>query len=80
MDGMKTPPLVLDQGLWGEVLKLIVLEGRPGTRAYGVEIHCLAYCVFDEMIYSVADHGQGSGMYGGGCYIKEAEARNFSQL
>lgn len=73
MDGMKPPPFVLDRGLWRGVLNLVVLECRPGPRAYGVEIHCEAYGAFDEMIYSIADHGDATGRYDGGIYIKEAE-------
>lgn len=73
MDGMKAPPSVLDRGLRKDILNLIVLECVPGTRAYRIEIKCLAYGAFDEMTYSIANHGGGTGMYGGGVYIKEAE-------
>jgi hypothetical protein len=74
MDGMKAPPFVFSQGTWCGVLNLIVLECAPGTRAYGVEIFdCQAYVAFEEMIYSVANHGDKAGNYDGGVYIKEAE-------
>jgi len=76
MDGMKAPPDVLDRGVWRGVLSLIVLEStfeNPGSRAYRVEVVCEIYAAFDEMIYSIAKHGDGSGMYDGGVYIKEAE-------
>ncbi len=72
MDGMKTPPFVLDRGLRRGILNLIVLEGTPGGRAYGLEIRCEIYAAFEEMIYSTAGHGDGSGGYNGGVYIKEA--------
>jgi hypothetical protein len=73
MDGMKAPPFVLDRGLWRGVLSLIVLECPPGVRAYGVEVECQIYAAFEEMIYSIAHHGDGSGTYRGNVYIKEAE-------
>jgi hypothetical protein len=72
MDGMRAPPLVLDRGLWRGVLNLVILEYAPGTRAYGVQIRCETYGAFEEMIYSIAGHGDGSGRYDGGVYIKEA--------
>jgi hypothetical protein len=34
---------------------------------------CEIYVGFDEMIYSIADHGGTTGGYDGGVYIKEAE-------
>jgi hypothetical protein len=74
MDGMRTPPFVFSRGTWRGVLKLIVLECAPGTRAYGVEIlGCQVYAAFEEMIYSIANHGDRAGVYDGGVYIKEAE-------
>jgi hypothetical protein len=76
MDRMKAPPFVLDRGLWRGVLNLMVLECAPGVRAYGVEIKCDIYCAFEEMIHSIAHHGDGSGMYRGDVYIKEAENSN----
>jgi hypothetical protein len=72
MDGINRPPFVLDRGLNRGILHLIVLECTPGTRAYGVEIQCQAYGAFEEMIYSIADHGDVSGAYDGGVYMKEA--------
>ena len=74
IDGIGRPPFVLDRGLWRGVLSLIVLEARPGTRAYGVEVPCQIYGAFQEMIYSIAAHGDGSSRYDGGAYIKEAES------
>jgi hypothetical protein len=74
MDGMKAPPFVFSQGTWRGVLNLIVLECAPGTRAYGVEIFgCQVYVAVEEMVYSVAHHGDGTGVYNGGVYIKETE-------
>ena len=72
IDGIERPPCVLNQGLWRGVLHLIVVSPQPGLRAYGVEVQCEAYAAFEEMIYSVANHGQGGG-YDGGVYIKKAE-------
>ena len=76
MDGIKAPPSVLGRGLWRGVLNLIVLECAPGVRAYGVEIKCEVFGGFEEMIYSIANHGDGSGIYRGDVYIKEAENSN----
>lgn len=73
IDGIERPPYVFDQGLWRGVLYLIVLAPNPGRRAYGIEIDCEIYGGFDEMIYSVADHGDRAGVYDGGVYVKEAE-------
>lgn len=73
MDGIKAPMFVLDRGLWRGVLRLIVLECAPGVRAYGVEMNCRVYAAVEEMIYSTASHGDGSGIYRGDVYIKEAE-------
>lgn len=72
IDGIERPPFVFDQGLWRGVLHLIVLAPSPGLRAYGVEMPCEVYAGFEEMIYSVADHGDKGGAYDGGVYIKEA--------
>ena len=55
------------------MLYLIVLAANPSLRAYGIEMSCEIYAGFDEMIYSVADHGGGTSSYDGGVYIKEAE-------
>jgi hypothetical protein len=79
MDGMRPPPFALDRGMWREVLHLIVLECSPGTRAYGVKIDCQIYGAFEEMIYSIAKHGDGSGAYRGDVYIKEAEHSSLLQ-
>jgi len=73
IDGIERPPFVFDQGLWRGVLYLIVVAPRPSLRAYGVEMSCEIYAGFEEMIYSVADHGGKTGIYDGGVYIKEAE-------
>ena len=73
IDGIERPPFVFDQGLWRGVLYLIVVAPKPSLRSYGVEIRCEIYAGFEEMIYSVADHGDKTGIYGGGVYIKEAE-------
>jgi hypothetical protein len=73
IDGIECPPWVFDQGLWRGVLYLIVLAGNPSFRAYGVEMSCEIFAGFDEMIYSIADHGDKTGACDGGVYIKEAE-------
>jgi hypothetical protein len=74
IDGIERGPFVFDQGLWRGVLYLIVVAPNPGLRAYGIEISCEIYSGIEEMIYSVADHGdKATGRYGGGVYIKEAE-------
>jgi hypothetical protein len=73
IDGIERPPCVFDQGLWRGVLYLIVVAPNPSLRAYGIEMSCEIYAGFDEMIYSIADHGGKTGAYGGGVYIKEAE-------
>jgi hypothetical protein len=73
IDGIERPPFVFDQGFWLGVLHLIVVAPKPSFRAYGAEITCQIYAGFEEMIYSVADHGGGTAMYDGGVYIKEAE-------
>jgi hypothetical protein len=74
IDGIERPPYVFGQGLWRGVLHLIVLAPKPSLRAYGVEIACEIYAGFEEMIYSVADHGAGrTSFYNGDVYIKEAE-------
>jgi hypothetical protein len=56
------------------VLHLIVVAPEPSRRAYGIEISCEIYAGYDEVIYSIADHGDRAGMYAGGVYIKEAES------
>jgi hypothetical protein len=73
IDGIERPPFVFDHGLCRGVLHLIVVAPNPGLRAYGIEIRCEIYAGLEEMIYSVADHGGGTGCYDGGVYIKEAE-------
>jgi hypothetical protein len=76
MDGMKAPPFAFSDGTWSGNLKLIISDGA-GTRIYGVEvIDCQIYAAFDEMIYSIADHGNRGGRYDGGVYIKEAHNSN----
>jgi hypothetical protein len=73
MDGMRSH-FALDRGLWKGVLHLMVVEDYPGgSRAYGVKLQCEAYAAFEEMVYSIADHGAASGTYDGDVYIKEAE-------
>jgi hypothetical protein len=73
IDGIERPPWVFDQGLWHGVLHLVVVAPEPSRRAYGIEISCEIYAGFEEVIYSIADHGDRAGMYDGGVYIKEAE-------
>jgi hypothetical protein len=73
IDGIERPPFVVDQGLWRGVLYLIVVAPNPSLRAYGIEMSCEIYVGFEEMIYSIADHGGKTGRYDGGVYIKEAE-------
>ena len=73
IDRIERPPFVFDQGLWRGVLHLIVVAPNPSLRAYGIEMSCKIYAGFEEMIYSVADHGGRTGFYDGGAYIKEAE-------
>jgi hypothetical protein len=73
---MKPPPTVVDMGMRNGVLNLIVLEcafENSQSRAYRVEISCEIYAAFDEMIYSIANHSDGSGRYNGNVYLKEAE-------
>ncbi|HEY0115949.1 MAG TPA: hypothetical protein VGB54_09525 [Allosphingosinicella sp.] len=72
MDGIERPPFVFDQGLWRGVLHLIVLSPRPHLRFHGVELACEVYMGIEEIIYSLADHGDPAGSYDGGVYIKEA--------
>lgn len=72
IDGIERPPLTSHLGLWRGVLHLIVVAPGSGLRAYGLEIECEIHAGFDEMIYSIADHGEGA-TYDGGVYIKEAE-------
>ena len=74
IDGIERPPFVLDQGLWRGVLHLVVVGPKPSLRAYSVEMPCEIYAGFEEMIYSIASHGDRTGMYDGGVYIKEAES------
>ena len=73
IDGIERPPFVFDQGFWLGVLHLIVVAPKPSFRAYGAEITCQIYAGFEEMIYSVADHGGGTAMYDGGVYINAAD-------
>lgn len=73
MDGMALGPVVFDRGVWEGVLSLIVLDGGLGPRAYGVQIKCVAYAAFEEMLYSVANHGDQRANYDGHVFIKEAE-------
>jgi hypothetical protein len=73
IDGIDRPPFVFDQGFWRGVLHLIVVAPNPSIRAYGIEIPCEIYAGFEEMIYSVANHGAKASHYDGGVYIKEAE-------
>lgn len=74
IDGIERPPSVFDHGVWRGVLYLIVVAPKPSHRAYGIEIACEIYVGFDEMIYSVADHGGTTRGYDGGVYVKEAES------
>jgi hypothetical protein len=67
LDGIGAP-FVLDRGLWREVLSLIVVEGVAPHRAFGVQVRCEAYLAVEEMIYSVAEHGEGA-HYDGGVYL-----------
>lgn len=73
IDGIERGSFVFDQGFWRGVLYLIVVAPSPDSRAYGVEIRSEVYAAFDEMIYSIADHGGDALAYDGGIYIKEAE-------
>jgi hypothetical protein len=80
IDGIERPPYVFGQGLWRGVLHLIVLAPKPSLRAYGVEIACEIYAGFEEMIYSVADHGASrTSFYNGDVYIKEAETLGLAE-
>jgi hypothetical protein len=54
------------------VLSLIIVEGPPRKRAFGVQIKCEAYLAVEEIIYSVADHGGVTSTYDGTVYLKEA--------
>ena len=62
IDGIERPPYVFDQGLWRGVLYLIVVGPKPSLCAYGIEMPCEIYAGFDEMIYSVANHGDKAGV------------------
>lgn len=73
MDGMKRPPFVVSRGVWHRVLSLLVVEGSPGARAYGVQIPVETYAAYDEVLYSTAKHGEGAA-YDGGVYLKEAKS------
>jgi hypothetical protein len=44
------------------------------NRRLRVEMSCEIFAGFDEMIYSIADHGGKTAAYDGGVYIKEAES------
>lgn len=66
-------PFVLDGGMWRGERRLVVVEAPSGRRAYGVAVECLAYAAYDEMVHSIASHGEGLA-YDGGVYIKEAQA------
>src|SRR2546423_790713 len=72
IDGIERPPFVLDQGFWRGILHLIVMGPAPSERFYGIEIGCEIYGGFEEMIYSVANHGDRSSFYDGSTYIKKA--------
>jgi hypothetical protein len=73
IDGIAAPPFALDIGLWRGVLNLIVVESKPGTRAYGIQIDCRVYAAFGELIHSLAPHRDFEALrYHGGVYIKEA--------
>lgn len=72
MDGMRPGIFVLDRGLWRGVLRLVVLEDLPGSRAYGVEIKCVAYAAYEDALYSCADHGGDGLSYDGAVFVKEA--------
>lgn len=71
IDGVLSP-FVLDGGVWRGERRLAVVEPSPGRRAYGVAAMCIAYAAYDEMLYSVASHGEGL-RYDGGVYLKEAQ-------
>ncbi len=71
LDGIDRP-FVLDRGLWQGGLGLIILEAPPRRRAFGALIRCEIYLAVEEMIYSVADHGEGTAGYDGTIYLKEA--------
>jgi hypothetical protein len=47
-------------------------EKKPASRAFRIEVDCQVYFAVEEMIYSVAPHGNRSGAYDGNVYIKEA--------
>jgi hypothetical protein len=81
IDGIKPPPFALSKGMWRGTFNLIVVECVPGIRAYGIEIiGCQVDASFEEMIYSIADHGDRAGAYDGGVYIKEAETSHLLDL
>ena len=58
IDGQSLHLSLCPKACGGAAQNLIMLECVPDTRAYGIGItHCLVYCAFDEMIYSIAEHG-----------------------
>jgi hypothetical protein len=75
-DGIQSP-FLLDRGLSRGVLHLLVMEGNPGERSHGVTVSCEAYAGFEEMIYSVADHGMAARFYYGQTDIREARRSVF---
>lgn len=70
IDGIGRPPFVLDRGVWRGVLRLTVESPSDGP-AYGIEISADIHAGFDELIYSISDHGT-SDSYDGTVYVKEA--------
>lgn len=72
MDGIDRDPFVYAHDHLRGMLYLLVFGGKSGPRVFGVEIACYGYFAVEEMLYSVARHGDGSKSYDGGIYIKEA--------
>ena len=72
IDGLRPPPYVYSRGIWCGLLYLIIVEAPPVMRAYKVEIKVEIFAAYDEMIYSITNHGDRSSHYDGAVYIKEA--------
>ncbi len=82
-DGIKCP-FVLDRGLWRGKLNLLLIgrieEWKPASRSFRIEVDCQVYFAVEEMIHSIAGHGDHSGKYDGSIYIKEATASRLLEV
>ena len=71
LDGIKSPQLE-NFGYGNGGLHLIAFSAHNEGPAYGIQISCDAYFAVEEMLYSIAQHGDADIIYDGTVYVKEA--------